>query len=266
MSLTGWTLPQTPSGHSAILPPPPWHYSGEIIAVDFRADPDVVAGLLPDGMAPSGDGRGSFVFADWCSAADQDPRIREDPARGQYREAYVVLHGTFDGRRAGRVPHIWVDNDLSLVRGLIQGFPKKLGQISMTRHVELGRGGFKKAPGNRFSGHLSSGGRRLATLSVDLAEERSDWYPPGVSVPLVHTRLWPGVTDGAPAVHELSRSTIVDFELGPVFVGPATLSFGVSDFDELDALSPIEVGEGYVCSVAFSVVGGETMPLDRGSP
>ena len=31
MSLIGWTLPQTATGRSATVPPPPWHYSGEII-------------------------------------------------------------------------------------------------------------------------------------------------------------------------------------------------------------------------------------------
>ena len=71
-----------PTGKSSLLPPPPWHYSGEIISADFTADPDRVAELLPPGMTPMGDGSGSFVFADWCSAADRDPRIRDDPAMG----------------------------------------------------------------------------------------------------------------------------------------------------------------------------------------
>ena len=34
-------------------------------------------------------------------------------------------------QRCARVPYIWVDNDLSLVRGHIQGFPKKLGTIAI---------------------------------------------------------------------------------------------------------------------------------------
>ena len=94
-----------------------------------------------------GDGSGSIVFADWCSSADNDPRIGEDPAVGQYLEAYCVLYGTFEERKASRIPYIWVDSELSLIRGHIQGFPKKLGDIYMTRPVELGRGG--GAQGNR---------------------------------------------------------------------------------------------------------------------
>ena len=140
MALKGWTLPQTPSGKSSLLPPPPWHYSGEIISADFTAEPERIAELLPPGMEPMGDGSGSFVFADWCSAADNDPRIRDDPAMVQYHEAYCMLYGVFDEKKVSRIPYIWVDSELSLIRGHIQGFPKKLGNIYMTRPVEFGKG------------------------------------------------------------------------------------------------------------------------------
>src|SRR5688572_16368430 len=114
MRLQGYTLPQTPTGRSSIVAPPPWHYSGEIIAVDFTASVDAVAALLPDGMLPSPDGAASVVFADWCSASDHDERVLADPAVGQYREAYVVLHALRGDKKVGRVPFIWVDSELSL--------------------------------------------------------------------------------------------------------------------------------------------------------
>jgi len=259
--LHGWTLPQSDTGRSSILTPPPWHYSGEIISVDFTAPPDVVAALLPPGIEPAGDGSASFVFADWSSASDADPRIRDDPGRGQYKEAYAVLYGTYDGKPVGRVPFIWVDNDLSLVRGLIQGFPKKLGQIAMTRPVELGEGGVRKDVGSRFSAHVSSLGRRLATLSVDLTEEHEKLYPKGIATPLLHTRLWPSIEGDAPAVLELSRGTITGFKLGTVYSGPASLELGASDFEELDRLAPTSVGTGYVHAAAFSVTGGTAIPI-----
>lgn len=259
MTLTGWTVPQSPSGRACLLPPPPWHYSGDIIAADFKADPERVAALLPPGISPAGDGAGSFVFADWCSAADRDPRIRADPAAGQYREAYLVLYGTRDGERVGRVPFIWVDSDLSLVRGLVQGFPKKLGAIAMTRPVELGRGGWRREVGARFSAHVSSRGVRLCTLAVTITEVTDRLYPPAVATPLVHTRHWPSLEGDEPAVHELAQATVTGFELGPVFTGDADLAFGSSDFEELDALGPLVVGKGYVHAMAFSVTGGRVL-------
>jgi acetoacetate decarboxylase len=264
MKLTGWTLPQSDTGRAAILTAPPWHYSGEIISVDFVADPDRVAALAPPGMEPGGDGACSFVFADWCSASDLDERVRDDPARGQYKEAYVILYGTFEGKPAGRVAYIWVDSDLSLVRGLIQGFPKKLGSIAMTRPVELGSGGVRKQVGSRFAAHVSSLGRRLCTLSVTVDGEADKPYPRGIATPLVHTRLWPSIDGEAPAVHELSRAKLADFECGRVYSGPAELELGASDFEELDGLAPVSIGRGFVHSLAFSVVGGTASPLDGG--
>ena len=261
MTLRGWTHPQSPSGRASLLPPPPWHYSGEIISADFIADPARVAELLPPGMSPMGDGSGSFVFADWCSAAERDPRIRDDPAAGQYREAYCVLYGVFGGRKVSRIPYIWVDSELSLVRGHVQGFPKKLGDIAMTRPVELGKGGVRKAPGSRFAAHVSALGRRLATLGVTLEETVEGFYPPSVARPPLHTRIFPSIEGEAPSVYELHRARVADFALGTVFAGAATLEFGRSEFEEIDALGPVEVGRGYVHSMAFSVVGGSVRPV-----
>ena len=260
MSLHGWTLPQSATGRSATLPPPPWHYSGEVIAVDFVADPARVAELAPPGFEPSGDGGCTFFFCDWASAAEHDPRIQADPAKGQYREAYVVFTGTFGGAPAGRIPYIWVDSELSLVRGLVQGFPKKLGEVHMTRPVELGRGGARNAPGERFAAHVSSLGRRLATASVRIEASVEGQLPVGLR-PLVHTRLWPSLEGDAPAVHELSLVAVTDVALGTVWRGSAELAFGASEFEELELLAPRRVGAGWVYSTAFSVTGGRSLPI-----
>jgi hypothetical protein len=260
MNLVGWTLPQTPTGKSATVPPPPWHYSGDVIAVDFTTDPARVAELAPVGFTPRGDGSCSFFFCDWASAADSDPRVKDDPAKGQYKEAFVTLNGTFQGRPFGRVPFIWVNSELSLLRGLIQGFPKKLGDVCMTRAVDIGKGGARKAAGERFTAHVSSLGRRLATATVRLRETVTGALPAGAG-PQVHTRLWPSLADERPAVHELSLVTTTDVTFGSVWRGEATLELGASDFEELDLLAPRSVGAGWVYSMAFSVVGGMSLPI-----
>ena len=260
MTLQGWTLPQSPTGRSAIVAPPPWHYSGEIIAVDFNAPVEAVAALLPDGMKPTPDGAASVVFADWCSSSDNDDRVLADPAVGQYHEAYVVLHAIRGDKKVGRVPFIWVDSELSLLRGQIQGFPKKLGQIAMTRPVELGRGGLRKAPRSRFAAHASSHGRRVLTASV-MIESTADRLPRAATLPLVHTRLFPAIDRPEPAVHELQFGFIADFECGAIHTGPATLALGATEYEELEPLGPVKVGPGYVFSMAFSVLGGKVEPL-----
>ncbi len=166
MSLQGWSLPLSPAGTAALVPPPPWHFSGEALGVDFITDPAAVAAVLPAGIEPSGDGSASFVFGDWSSSAEQDPRLAADPARGQYREAYAMVYGRLDGRDIAWLPYIWVDNDLSIARGLIQGSPKKAGSIAISRAVLIGRGGPRLEPGATLAGHASCLGRRLASGSV----------------------------------------------------------------------------------------------------
>ena len=88
-----------------------------------------MAAVVPRPLMALDDGSATFVFIDWSSSADADPRIASDPARGQYKEAYVEVHATLDEAKVARVPYICVDNDLSFARGHIQGFPKKLGAI-----------------------------------------------------------------------------------------------------------------------------------------
>ena len=48
--LQGFMYPRTPTGTGGVLPGPPWHYSGEMLTVEFRTDPANVAELLPDGL------------------------------------------------------------------------------------------------------------------------------------------------------------------------------------------------------------------------
>jgi hypothetical protein len=56
----------------------------------------------------------------------------------QYRETIVVLEiERPDASRCMYCPAIWVDQDISLVRGLLQGWPKKMGSTWLTRSLPL---------------------------------------------------------------------------------------------------------------------------------
>jgi acetoacetate decarboxylase len=261
MSLTGWSLPLSPRGRASLVPPPPWHFSGTALGVEFRTDPGAAAAVLPPGLRPVGDGSATFVFCDWSAAADADPRMAADPARGQYKEAYVAVHALLDDAKVGRVPYIWVDSDLSLVRGHIQGFPKKAGTIAITNAVKVGKGGPRLEAGGRFAAHVSSLSRRLATATVEVAQPApAGWVPKGMRLPLWHTRLVPDLAGGPPLVHDLARNLLADFAVAEVWTGPATLEVHESEFEELAALGPVEIVDGFRCGVAFTITGAEVRP------
>jgi Acetoacetate decarboxylase (ADC) len=231
MSLQGWSLPLSPAGTAALVPPPPWHFSGEALGVDFITDPAAVAAVLPaGGIEPSGDGSASFVFGEWSSNAEQDPRLAADPARGQYREAYVMVYGRLDGRDIAWLPYIWVDNDLSIARGLIQGSPKKAGSIAISRAASIGRGGPRLEAGATFAGHASSLGRRLASGSVTLDGPAEGYCPRALCLPVWHTRLLAAEAP-APALRPLAapdHQTSPSAEARPFRAGSSQMRYPVT--------------------------------------
>jgi len=89
--LHGFSVPLTPQGKSALASPPPWHYSSDCIAIEYWADPAAIAALLPPGVTPDEKSRGRafFWFLDWQFTASNDEIT--DPARYQYREAFVLV-------------------------------------------------------------------------------------------------------------------------------------------------------------------------------
>ena len=47
MTLKGFSIPLTPQGKSALANLPPWHYSSDCMAIEYWADPEAIAALLP---------------------------------------------------------------------------------------------------------------------------------------------------------------------------------------------------------------------------
>ena len=72
--LKGYTVPKSPFGQAALTPPPPWHYSGDVVGVEFSADAAAVAACLPSGLAPDPktNGHAIMLFIDWQFTAEDD--------------------------------------------------------------------------------------------------------------------------------------------------------------------------------------------------
>jgi hypothetical protein len=72
----------------------PWHYSGDLLTVEYRTDPSRVAELLPDPLTLVPDdqdpGAVAMIFADWQSCGDDRSELL-DPIRSQYKEAFLVV-------------------------------------------------------------------------------------------------------------------------------------------------------------------------------
>ncbi|QIQ01263.1 acetoacetate decarboxylase family protein [Streptomyces liangshanensis] len=213
--LQGYFPPLSPSGKSGLVSAPPWHYAGDALGIRFRADPDAAAATLPPGLAvdPDSPGGATALFMDWQFSSEDQTYL--DPV-SQYREFLLLVDATWQGTPVSWCPYIYVDNDASLARGWVQGFPKKMGTIHQTRSFP-------------------------AAL---------------VGRPLVNRRYFPRLAAGhhqESAVDELVRADLHDLQVVNAWAGTAEFSLPDAPGNETSALAPISVDAGFKATITYSV-------------
>jgi len=252
--------PRTPTGVGSILPTPPWHYSGEMLTIEFRTDPERVAELLPAGLELVDDDPGAvaIIWADWQSCSDNFDELL-DPARSQYKEVFVVIRCQYQGEIYSRAAYIWVDKDFAMARGHIQGYPKKMAEIWMTRPITIGKAGPRLEPGGRFGATLSTWGRRIADARFTVTgTAESAGFVNGH--PMLHSRQMPAIEmDGRDSLDELVTMRGFDVELGPVYCGDVELAIFDNPTEELARFGDIEMIGGFYRQVGNSMAGGTTV-------
>jgi acetoacetate decarboxylase len=254
--LHGFSVPLTPQGKSPLVSPPPWHYSSDCLVVEYWADPAAVAALLPPGVTPDekSAGRAFLWFLDWQFTGSNDEIT--DPARYQYREAFVLVEAIFERMPINYCPYIFVDNDAAIARGWAQGFPKKYGSIYQTRTFSApSAAAAPLAKGSRFGASVATHGERMATARVQLEERVAD--PAKVfNRPTVMRRYFPqlqAANQKKPAVDELTMSLTDDLAIVDVWAGSAELSIPDVRGEDMNSLAPKRVGRGYRLGMAYSV-------------
>ncbi len=251
--LKGFLPPRTPEGRASIVPAPPWHYSGELLTIEYRAAPGAVARWLPDPIQPAGEDPDAVavIFADWQSCSDTFEELL-DPVRSQYKECFMVVRCTYRGEPYSRCVNIWVDKDFALARGWHQGYPKKLGSIWMTRPVRFGKAGPRLEPGGRFGASVSANDRRIVEARFTITG-RSDSAGFVNALPMLHNRYFPSIVEGAdPSMDELVTMKSFDWEGSEVWRGDAEIELSDSPTEELASLSPTEMIGAYYRSVGVT--------------
>jgi hypothetical protein len=121
--LKGFAAPLSPRGAAALVPSPPWHFAGDVLAVEFWN----ATGVELDKKRP---GHSVALFTDYQFTAQNSEHL--DPARYQCRGSSVLLDAMWKGSRIAWCPYCYVDNDAALMRGWIQGYPRKFGTVHQT--------------------------------------------------------------------------------------------------------------------------------------
>ena len=144
---------------------------------------------------------------------------------------------TFKGEPASRCVYIWVDKDFAMYRGWIQGFPKKLGAIHMTRPFPVGKATPRLEPGARFGATCTAGSRQIARAVVTLRGVSR--HGPTVNAPPMHnTRHFPAYDGLVPDVFELVRAGGHDREATDMWEGDAELHLRSDTIEPLQAIAP----------------------------
>jgi acetoacetate decarboxylase len=254
--LKGFTVPKSPFGQAALTPPPPWHYASDVVGVEFWTDSKATAATLPIGLCPDpkSNGHAFMMFLDWQFTGQDDEYL--DPARYQYREAFVLLDAMYRDTPVMWCPYIFVDNDAALARGWTQGFPKKLGSIFQTRSFAAASpAAAPVAAGGRFGASLSAHGQRLAEARITLLKPVKNGLS-FLSRPTVLLRYFPRLAAGyhdKPAVDELAMSITDNLTVAEAWIGEGELNLPEAQGEELHTLAPSRVVSGFRYSLSYSV-------------
>ena len=258
--LNGFIYPRTELGTAGVVAAPPWFYSGDLLTVEYRTNPDRVRELLPEPLelAEEDPGAVALIWADWQSCSTGRAELL-DPVRAQYKEAFVVVRCSYQGQTYSRCVYIWVDKDFAIARGIHQGYPKKLGSMWQTRPHPFAQAAPQIGPGGMFGATLAAGDRRLADVVLTLREESdTNGFVNGHA--MAHHRVFPGIEAGAPdAYSELIASQGAEFQSGQAWKGDVEVNLYSSPTEELDRLTVDEIIGGYYCQVGVKWNGGRSL-------
>jgi hypothetical protein len=199
-------------------------------------------------------GHSVALFTDYQFTAQNDEYL--DPARYQCRGFGVLLDAMWKGSPIAWCPYCYVDNDAALMRGWIQGYPRKFGLVHQTRTFATASAA--SAPlthDGRFSACMSAHGRLLAQARVTL-REKVERLVGLLDRRIVGRRYFPRLSAGmhdTPAVDELVRCASDQLLITNIWIGEGDLSFPEAYGEELEVLGPLRVGRGCRFSFSYSV-------------
>ena len=156
-------------GESSAIEGGPWHYGADYVAVYFKGNMSSFRKLVPPPFEPRG-GLGMAYVCEIVSVGEGGADMTATrPDRTIYHEAAVGVKSGYKDRVGIFYPVMWVTTEWSLLRGLLNGYQKRLADgISLTKLHPLNPGLTPPSLGSRFSGFCVKGPERTLALSVTI--------------------------------------------------------------------------------------------------
>jgi acetoacetate decarboxylase len=169
-----------------------------------------------------------------------------------------MIQCSFQGEPGYIVPYIWVDNDFTLMRGFVQGFPKKLCRVYRTKLNDLNPKIGGKRVGARMKGICQAHGERIVEGSLVFTRQAEPSELPPVKFYLM--RHFPNIEDpSSPSVHELAITEVSDIRVADIWAGDSDLTFFESAVEEVAALAPVEMLGGFFHTMGLTITGGKVI-------
>ncbi len=162
--------PLVPGAHSAIERGP-WHYGADYVTVYFEGDSAMLSKLVPKPFEVADGGCMAYVCEIVSVSDGGADLVATDPDRTLYQEAAIGIKCRFKEKPGLYFPVMWVNTEWSLMRGLLNGYQKRLAdRIALTKLHPLNPGLKPVVAGSRLGGFCMKGASRV--LSVSVAAER----------------------------------------------------------------------------------------------
>ncbi|MCI4437971.1 MAG: acetoacetate decarboxylase family protein [Ignisphaera sp.] len=239
-----WSSPFTRSGRSVLVPRGPWIYALSGVAAHYRADPKALEGVVPKPLRVVDGDVFTYIVEVIAISPNAQHLIDEAPDQLYYNEGAFFVKVEYQGKVYSYCPFMWVDTDISLLRGLLAGWPKKLASIAVTRLHPMLPGLDKPRRGLRLGGYVARSGSTLYRVKILIeGDEHIKSLPLLSEHSILLPRYFAGIAPGMTTVNELVEF-VADLVV-EAWQGAAEVTITGSAIDEVDAFKPITSPKGY---------------------
>lgn len=225
----------------------PWHYGADYAAVYFRGELQPLRQLVPPPFVVE-DGLCLAYVCEIVSVAESAPdMVVSRPDRTVYNEAAVGVKCRFRDLQGVYFPVMWVTTEWSLLRGILNGYQKRLAdRISMTKLHPLNPGLSQVSPGAKFSGFCVKGLGQVLSLEVTVRRSGAPSDLPTFGSTF-GVRKFPKTEETQEAVDEPVVILKSNSKMSDVWIGEGTLKTEV-DFGRVELLSGAVYRSGFTIS------------------
>lgn len=159
-------------GETSAIEKGPWHYGADYIAVYFKGDAELLQALVPQPFVVE-DGTCIAYVCEIVSVADNGREmVSSMPDRTFYNEAAIGVKCSFKKRTGVFYPVMWVTTEWSLLRGLVNGYQKRLAdRISMSKLHPLNPALGPIGPGTTLAGYCMKGASQKLSIKVKIERQ-----------------------------------------------------------------------------------------------